>query len=263
MKFSKKKIFFILTFLFLFVADVFSQEIATGLSPTTTKNDDVQLLYRNEQEFGALVHSAGWGFNYRRCKHITGYKKRTLELEIVGLHHPKELKTQIADVNAKGYFFGKQFTVTVVRGGYGYNKVITGKSDRRGVELRLVTLAGPSIAFAKPVYVNIFYADPIDPHRGNIVPERFDINNPNHNINNIRGRAGYFHGFSEMNFFPGAFCKLGLSFEHANLDDDIKLLETGIVIDAFYKTIPIMADTKNNQVYINLYLNIMFGKKWF
>ncbi|MBI4932165.1 MAG: hypothetical protein HY841_15510 [Bacteroidetes bacterium] len=248
---------------FLFACTLSAQEIATGITPTTKQNDDVQLLYRNEQEFGALLHSAGWGINYRRCKHITGYKKRILEAEIVSMRHPKEIKIEVPDIGTKGYFYGKQFAVTVLRGGYGYHKVITGKSDRRGVELRLLTLVGHSIALAKPVYLNIWHQDLVNPPFGNITTERYDPTNPLHTPNYIIGRAGYFHGFSEMNFFPGGFFKLGLSFEHSNLDDDIKLLELGMTVDAFYKTIPIMANAKNNQVFVNVYLNIMFGKKWF
>ncbi|HNO70708.1 MAG TPA: hypothetical protein PKO16_02930 [Bacteroidia bacterium] len=256
-----KNILFLLVF---FPATLlFCQEQLPTVNSNPPKNDDVQLLYRNEQEFGIVVHSSGWGLNYRKCKHVTGYKKRVLEAEIVGLRHPKELKTLVPDLGGKGYFYGKQFVVTLLRGGYGYHKVITGKSDRRGVELRLLTLIGPSIAFAKPVYLNIWHQDNIDPRFGNITVERYDPNNPEHIPAFIAGRAGYFRGFDDMNFFPGGFLKLGLSFEHSNLDDDIKLLETGVVIDAFYKTLPIMAKTRNNQVYVNVYLNIMFGKKWF
>jgi hypothetical protein len=261
---------FLTRFLFLILA-IFSQcllvvsaqDMSSGLPPVGKQTEDAQLLYRNEQEFGALLHSAGWGFNYRRCRHVTGYKKRILELEVVGMRHPKEIKFQVPDIGTKGFFYGKQFVVTVLRTGYGYHKIITGKSDRRGVELRLLTLAGPCMAFAKPVFLNIWHQDPIKPSYGNITTEKYDPSNPMHTPAFIVGRAGYFKGFEQMNFFPGAFCKLGLSFEHSSLDDDIKLLETGIIVDAFYKTIPIMAKTRNNQVYLNLYLNIMFGKTWF
>lgn len=261
--------------LFLFSAFVtlsrvegFAQDnIATGITPTTKQNDDVQLLYRNEREFGVVINSSGWGFNYRRGKHITGYKKRTLEVEMVGLRHPKEIKSQVGDIGSKGYFYGKQFTTTLFRGGYGYTKVITGKSDRRGVELRMVTLGGPVLALAKPVYLNIWYPKDGTWNQGDYKIERYDSENPMHKPidanGNIIGRASYFHGIDKMNFFPGAFFKLGLSFEHSNIDDDIKLLEVGMTVDAFYKTIPIMATAKNNQVYVNVYLNIMFGKKWF
>jgi hypothetical protein len=264
-----KKLFSIFIFIFCFVAlsrvEGFAQDgVVSGLNPALKSNDDVQLLYRNEREFGFVVHSSGWGINYRRGKHITGYKKRTFELEMVGMKHPKEIKLQVPDIGTRGYFYGKQYTVTLLRGGYGLHKVITGKSDRRGVELRLVTLAGPVLAFAKPVYINVYYEDAGNPFPYvDIRLERFDINNPRHVPDYIVGRAGYFRGFGEMNFYPGGFFKLGLSFEHSSLDDDIKLLETGITVDAFYKTIPIMANARNNQVFVNVYLNIMFGKKWF
>lgn len=256
--------FFIPCFVTLSMVEGFSQDIATGISPTTKTNDDVQLLYRNEREFGLVVHSSGWGLNYRRGKHITGFKKRTLEVELVGMRHSKEIKLQVPDIGTKGYFYGKQFTVSVLRGGYGYHKIITGKSDRRGVELRLVTLAGPSLAFAKPIYLSVAYPDPANsPPFYDIRIEKFDSENPRHTPDYIVGRASYFRGIGEMNFFPGGFFKLGLSFEHSRLDDDIKLLETGITVDAFYKTIPIMSNARNNQVYVNVYLNLMFGKKWF
>jgi hypothetical protein len=225
---------------------------------------EVQLLYRNEQEFGGVIHSAGWGFNYRRCKHKTGYKKRVLEVELVGLRHPKEIKTVVpSNSGIRGYFYGKQFVTTLLRGGYGYHSVIAAKSERRGVEIRLLTLIGPVIAFAKPVYLNIWHPDNGNTPHGQPQVERYDPQNPMHTPAFIMGRAGYFRGFDEMNFFPGGFFKLGLSFEHSNLDDDIKLLETGVVVDVLYKTLPMMATNRNNQVYVNLYLNIMFGKKWF
>ncbi len=264
------KNFFLISFVCVSFSFLHAQN-PTGISPSVKQNDDAQLLYRNEQEFGAVLHSAGWGLNYRRGKHVTGYKKRTLELEFATLKNPKEIKSEVQDLGTKGYYYGKQFSVFLLRGGYGYHKIITGKSDRRGVELRLVTIGGPVIAFAKPVYLEIFRADqnPLSGNLGNVTIERYDPNNPAHvpvypgSSQGIVGRASYFKAFGEMNFFPVAFFKLGLGFEHSNQVDDIKLLKTLKVVKPFYKTIPILAYAHNNQVYVNLYLNIMFGKKWF
>ena len=126
---SRFLIRFFLVSLSLFLNFVFevvsAQDMSSGSSPVVKQDEDAQLLYRNEQEFGALVHSAGWGFNYRRCKHVTGYRKRIIEAEIVGMRHPKEIKIQVPDIGTKGYFYGKQFVVTVARGGFG-----TGGAER-------------------------------------------------------------------------------------------------------------------------------------
>ena len=248
-------------FFFVSITSLFSQENNSSTIPPLDQNESVQLLYRNEQEFGGVIHSSGWGFNYRRSKHYTGYIKRTLELELVGMHHPKEIKSEFNENGGKGFFYGKQYVVTVLRGGWGYHKIITGKSERKGVELRLVTLGGPCMAFAKPVYLDIWNRDLYSENGTSI--ERYDPQNPKHVPANILGRENYFQGFGKMDFFPGLFFKFALSFEHSNLDDEIKLFETGVIVDAFYKTIPIMANTHNNQVYVNLYINFMFGKKWF
>ena len=64
------------------------------------------MLYRNEQSFGIILHSNGWGINYNRGKHVTGYKKRMFEFDFVGMKHPKEVKT-VHNENAKSYVYGK------------------------------------------------------------------------------------------------------------------------------------------------------------
>lgn len=255
--------FFCGVFISSFAQDSGVERTVSDKSSATADNDDVQLLYRNEQEFGALLHSAGWGINYRRAWHVTGYKKRVLAFEIVGMRHPKEIKLRIPEPGTRGFFYGKQYVVTVLRAGWGYNKVITGKSERKGVELRLLTEVGASLALAKPVYLEVWHLASSNPPYGDIKTERYDPENPFQTPDHIVGRANYFRGVENMNFFPGGFAKLALSFEHASMDDDIKLVEVGVTTDVFYKTIPIMANTKNNQVYVNLYLNFMFGKKWF
>jgi len=222
--------------------------------------DEVQLLYRNEMNFGAVIHTNGFGFNFRRGKHVTGFMKRVLEIEAVSLKHPKEARAQNPLFeNSKGYFYGKQFAVIVLRAGYGFQRILYGKQDRRGVEIRLVTFLGASLALAKPVYLDILHE--IDPQRYIISTEKYDPTL--HFSDNIYGRAPYFKGFDEMRFHPGGYAKLGLTFEYADLDDDIKAIETGITIDVYPKVIPIMATAKNQQVYVNLYINFLWGRKWF
>ena len=240
---------------------------ANAQNPTATPppqdiggQDDVMLLYRNEINFGAVIHSNGFGFNFRKGKHVTGYLKRVLEIEAVSLRHPKETRTQNPLFeNSKGYFYGKQFSVIVLRTGYGFQRILYGKQDRRGVEIRMVTFVGASIALAKPVYLDIL--NEIDPQKYIITTEKYDPTK--HFSDNIYGRAPYFKGFDEMKFFPGGYAKLGFTFEYANLDDDVKAIETGVAVDIYPKVIPIMATAKNNQVYVNLYINFLWGKKWF
>jgi hypothetical protein len=223
--------------------------------------DDVKLLYRNEFTIGGIVHTSGFGFNYRRGWHVTGYKKRILEIEGVNIKHAKEIKTQNPLFeNSKGYVYGKLNVLDVLRAGYGFQKELYGKEQRRGVQINLLTMLGASIGLAKPVYLEILQPTS-DPQIYNITTEKYDP--AKHFTDNIYGRAPFFKGFEQSKIYPGGYAKLGVSFEYADLDDDIKCIETGATVDVFPKVIPIMANTTNNQVFVNLYINFIWGKKWF
>jgi hypothetical protein len=56
-------------------------------------NSDVHGLLRYEKSGGLVIHAYGGGLNYRTGRNITGSKKRMLEIEFVGMKHPKEMKT--------------------------------------------------------------------------------------------------------------------------------------------------------------------------
>ncbi len=217
-------------------------------------------LLKKEWALGLNIHSSGWGVDFRRGTNITGYKKRVIEAEIVSIKHPKEVRSVNPYFdNAKSFFYGKMNTLTVIRTGIGKHKVLFSKAERSGVEVRLNYTAGLSVGLAKPVYLNILY--PTGNEREfEVVVEKY---NPDiHYVDNIYGRAPFTNGISEIRPYPGAYGKLGISFEYGSWSEDIKLIETGISIDAYGKEIPIMANTENNQFYFNFYINLLYGRKW-
>ena len=63
-----------------------------------------------------------------------------------------------------------------------------------------------------------------------------------------------------MQVTPGAYAKLGFSFEYSTVDDLIHALETGVVVDAFSTGVPIMANTKKNHLFFTLFVSYRFGK---
>ena len=46
------------------------------------------------------------------------------------------------------------------------------------------------------------------------------------------------------------------------MSDGVKSIETGVTFDVYGKDVPIMAYTENKQVYINFYINLLYGRKW-
>jgi hypothetical protein len=141
----------------------------------------------------------------------------------------------------------------------GMAKMVWRKNDLNCIQIYAVYGGGISIAVLKPVYLEIIQNNP--PDQFNLSSEKYDPTVDN--SSNIYGRASVFDGLNNLNFYPGLYGRFGLNFDYSNRHNTIKALETGVEVDGYSNVIPLMAYAKNNQVFINLYLGISIGKRWF
>jgi hypothetical protein len=247
---------FLLLFLLGMVAAVAQESIY---------DDEGRTLYSREIYGGPVLHGDGWGGQFWYGKYRTADDRHMLGFEIVGMKHPKEIKSYNPFYeDSRGYFYGKLNSVLVLRPGYGRKHRITEKIRRSGVELNYVWGIGPSIALVKPVYLQIGRRldGSSDPPYDEIVEERYDPQQ--HFANNIFGRASWFRGLAEMSVVAGVFGRAGLNFEYAGENTGIRGLEVGATLDAYPQRIPIMAETEeviNKQFFFELYLSLLFGGK--
>ena len=240
-------------FLLLAILPVYSQD------KYQLYDEEKPVLLKNEFMGGINLHSSGFGIDLRRAYHITGYKKGVFQLEIVGMKHPKEIRTVNPRFdNAKSYIYGKSNTLTVMRGLYGIQNVIYSKAEKTGIQVRYNYSGGLALGFAKPVYLEILPDN--YPLEFQTSTERYDANE--HFTDNIFGRAPFLKGIDEIKFYPGISAKTGVSFEYSNEHERLKVLEVGVAVDAFAKPVPIMALIENKQVYVTFYINVLFGKRW-
>lgn len=242
----------------LFVSGFIFAQDATTLVQSGV---DINVMYRNEAVFGLLAHSNGFGMTYRRGRHVTGTRKRVLEVELVNMSHPKEIKSVNPYFeNSKGFYYGKLNSIIIPRVGIGFQNVLFRKAERKSVEIRYSTYLGASIALAKPVYLEILHQTNIN-SEFNLSTEKYDPNE--HTFDKIYGRAPYFKGFDQTKFFPGGYAKFALSFEYGDLRSDVKVIEVGTTLDVYPKVVPIMAYTSNYQLFPSIYISLIYGKKWF
>lgn len=223
--------------------------------------EEKPVLMKNEATFGVNFHTSGTiGLQFRRSFNLTGYKKWIFESDIVGLKHPKEIKTvnRYFD-NAKSYVYGKLNTFNSLRVGTGIQQVLYSKAEKNGIEIRLVYSGGLSLGILKPVYLNILKDNGKFGEKG-ISVEKY--NPEEHYIDNIYGRAPFTEGLDELGFRPGLYGRLGFNFEYAPIFEDVKSIEVGATVDAFPKDIPIMAFIDNKQLFLSFYITIMYGRKW-
>lgn len=228
--------------------------------------DDTQVLLKQEFTGGAVLHTRGWGLILRRAKNKTFLRKRVFELEVVSMEHPKEVRSVNPYYeNSNSYNYGELNQVVVSRLGYGRHNVLYAKFDQ-GVEIRYLYIGGFSLAWAKPIYLEIGY--PSIPYEY-VATERYDPNKRDeqgalvHTQDRIFGRSSVFKGIDKMGFYPGIYGKFGFSFEYARKQKNVRSLEAGVIIDYYVRDVPMMAKIKNDPYYLTFYLAVNFGVKWY
>lgn len=224
--------------------------------------DETRVPYKREIYGGILLHGDGWGLQFYHAKYNTARDRRLLGVEIVGMKHPKEVKSfNPYYEDARGYFYGKINSLMILRPTYGRKLQITDKIRRSGAEVNFIWGVGPSFGLLKPVYLQIGKPDRI-PYE-NIAVERYDP--AIHDVQNIYGRATWFNGVDELKPYVGGSGRVAFSFEYSGETTGLKGLEVGATVDVYPTTLPIMAElegVRNKQFFFEFYLALQFGKKF-
>lgn len=227
------------------------------LTAQNKNKDDVKLRYSAEYSGGAIIHTNGFGANFRYGQFLNAKSKRLWTAELVNMKHPKEQRSYNPFFeNAKSYHFGKLNSMWLLRAQFGFQNTLFAKELKKSIEINYIITGGPTLAFLKPIYLEV--QSPAA--RGSrLSTERYDPER--HSLNNIYGRAGYLTGLSETSIYPGLSLKFALNFEYAPEDEILRSVEVGANFDAFHKEIEVMAFEHNNQFWLTLYANILIGKK--
>lgn len=221
------------------------------------QDDDVKLFYTSEYSGGIIIHTNGFGANFRYGQFVNEGTIRLWTAELVNIKHPKEQRSHNPFFeNARSFHFGKLNSMWALRTQFGFQNTLFSKELKKSVEVNYVITGGPVLSFMKPIYLEVQ-----NPRAGGarLATERYDPEI--HSLNNIYGRAGYLTGLSETSIYPGLSLKFALNFEYAPEDEILRSIEVGANIDAFHKRMEIMAFEHNNQFWLTLYANILIGKK--
>ncbi len=228
----------------------------SGFSQTEKSPDDIKLYYRSSTSFGAFFHTQGLGVSFKYQQHLSYKLKRIYSFEFQNLKHPKQEKiVNASDNSARGFFYSKVNSLTNVRLGVGAQRAIALKEVKKGVQLSWIYSAGFNLGLLKPIYLEIYK------NSGPEFTEQERYDPEVHTLGTIYGRGNFYRGISDMEFVPGLFGKFGLNFEYSSYDEKLKSMEVGVAVDWFYKEVPVMYGTYNNQYWVTFYLMFELGKK--
>jgi hypothetical protein len=216
-------------------------------------DDQEKIFYRNERTYAFTLNTNGFSGNFRYAKRINGFKKTLYEVDLAKIKHEKELKITFSSSQQFGssFVYGKLNTLFTLRGGIGLQKELFSKEDKGGISIRYFYTFGPSIGLQKPVYYEIIVTNT---NTTKIV--KFE----SHLLDQIQRRAPFYVGLKELSIVPGVYGKFGFTFEFGKSDAVFRAIETGVVIDAFIRKVPILANNLNHWCFPSFFLSYRFGR---
>lgn len=220
--------------------------------------DNQSIIYTQFAHGGINFFTHGYSLNFRRLWTDNAFYETGFEVELAMIRHRKEnniFSPNPQFVGGSSFPFGKLNSLYPIRIGYGQNREIADKYDIGSIEVNFFYFGGLSIGIVKPIYLEVVNQD-----NTRIIKERYDPEK--HDFGNIYGGLPFYYGFSDMTVYPGLYAKAGLNFDYKIRNDKVGTLEVGTVMDYYFRTVPIMHDTKNYSFFIGFFVGVQFGKKW-
>ncbi len=221
-------------------------------------DEQEKIFYRNEKTYAFTLSSNGFGTDFRYARRVDAFRKTVYEAGLNLVKHEKEIKISISNTQQIGnsFVYGKLNAFATLHGGIGLQKEIFRKVDKGGISIRYFYTFGPSIGILKPVYYDVSVYERNSQGIDVLVQKRMKFESHVY----PERKAPFYVGFDEISFVPGAYGKIGATFEFSKSDAIFNAIETGITLDAFIKKIPIMANEHNHWIFPAFYLSYRFGR---
>jgi len=267
----------ILTFafaMFILSAGVFAQKTFQPKQLSNTSH--LGLVYDKEFTFDVRLHTHGLALAVNIGRIKTYYKTRFYHFEIGELRHPKE-ERQSFDYpsfsngqSSKSFIFGKQNSLYVARAAIGEKRYFSEKAKEKGLSIGISYMAGATLGLLKPYYLELYRFNEPGSSAPFISSEKYSEENAATflDITHIFGSSGFSRGLSEISVLPGLHAKGGVHFDWGAFDEFVKAIEVGVMVDAFFKKVPIMVENpeiqnaENRPFFVNLYITLQLGKRW-
>ncbi len=237
--------------------------------------DDKGYVYNREFTVDLkLLQTNGFALGVNIAQLKTYYLTRFYNIEIGEIKHVREFRQSFDYFQAgtsnevsRAFIYGKQNNLFALRGGIGEKRYFSEKAKRRGLAVGISYEVGPSLGILKPYYLDLVRSE--NP-TGNtsIKSEKYSAENADDflNITRIYGGSGFGKGLSELSVIPGGHAKFALHFDWGAFDEFVKAMEAGVMVDFYFKKVPIMVDAldnvENSPIFVNFYINLQLGKRW-
>ncbi len=255
----------------IFILFIFIPVFSFGQNPgMSDKNILIQkgIIYKKEFSLEAKFHTLGFALGYNRETISTYYLTKYYHFDIGYLKSIKEKRNNlvITGITIYNYYsYGKRNYFFPVRMGMGFKKYLSEKEAYHGVAIGYSLEGGMTLGVLKPYFLVVRTKD----GENNVFYKTIKYTEENRDLfideNLIFDRSSFFKGFDQLSMVPGIHVNAAVHYALKAYEKPVYAIETGIMLDAFIKRVPIMVETenfKNKSLFINVYINIQLGNRW-
>jgi len=243
-----------------------------SVSAQIVNADGKGIIYSEEKIVDLKLHTNGWSLSFGKGDIVKYDLINFQSIEIGEIKHPKQDKRTFDllsfgsnQSSNRSYIYGKQNNLFFVKYNIGRKLYFTDKAERKGAVLGISYSGGPTLGLVKPYLLDVVTREINDDgsiSRG-ITPLRYDGTNDDIFLdpNEIIGPSGVSRGWDELKVQPGIHGKIAMHLDWGAFDRFIKGLDMGLMVDYFFKEVPIMVTENNSKLYLNLFVSAHLGKR--
>ena len=263
------KRFILALFFFFFLSEIASSQ--DTFQPKQLDEPNKGVIYNKEWTVDFKLHTNGFavGANFGTLK--TYYLTRFYHFSLGEIKHEKENRSNLDRSNASGrisrsFIYGKQNNLYLLRSGIGEKRYLSEKARRKGVAIGLSYEGGVTLGLVKPYYLELLSTENNNSPFTSTVSVKYseEVHDDFLDPWNIFGSSGWTKGFSELSIAPGGHAQAAVHIDWGAFDQYVKAIEAGIMVDFFFKKIPIMVPAdgvQNHSLFVNLFVNLQLGKR--
>ena len=226
------------------------------------------IIYKNEYSVEFKLHTLGMSAGFNKGKLISYYRTNFYHFDIGFLKSSKEKKGNLIATGLNiynSYIYGKANYFFPLRIGKGMKVYFSEKETQRGLAIGYTLEGGLTLGVLKPYYLWVKSTN--TDNEAILILKKYEKDNYEDFVdeNLIYDKAPFFTGIGESGIVPGIHVNAAVHYGIKAYEKTVYAFETGIMVDAFIKKVPIMVETdrfSNRSIFINVFVNVQLGKRW-
>ena len=217
------------------------------------QEEEGELVFNKQNVFGFKAITDGWGLSYEYGKYKSNRKTTLFQFEFNEKRHQKEKKISLFDgFGFSNVVFGKTNNFYQVKLGVAQQLRVGGKTNKNGVAVSAIWGGGFSLGMEKPYYVDVVV-------NGKEVRSTFPtIIDSSYGIT---GASGFFVGWGDIKFNPGAHAKLAMRFDYGRFNETVTAIEVGVMGEFYSSKVSQLAYVEQKNFFLAGYISLLLGRR--